>query len=69
VTVKVARLPGKELANNASGSGPRETLGLEMAPLSPDMRNQLDVPDGMGGVVVRDVRPGSPAYQAGLEAG
>ena len=70
VTVKVARLPGEELARNAPGnSGHREALGLALAPPSPDMRNLLDVPDGTRGVVVRDVRPGSPADQAGLEAG
>ena len=70
VTVKVARLPGGELASNAPGNSSRhEALGLALAPLSPDMRNQLDVPDGTHGVVVRDVRPGSPADQAGLEAG
>jgi serine protease Do len=33
------------------------------------MRNQLDVPDGTNGVVIRDVQPGSPADQAGLQAG
>ena len=37
--------------------------------LSPDLRNQLDVPDGTHGAVVRNVEPGSPADQAGLQAG
>ena len=44
-------------------------LGLALAPLTPDMRDQLDVPDGTRGAVVREVQPGSPADQAGLQAG
>ena len=47
----------------------RSSLGLALAPLSPDMRGQLDVPDGTRGAVVRGVEPGSPAEQAGLQPG
>jgi serine protease Do len=42
---------------------------VALAPLSPDLHSQLDVPDGTHGVVVREVAPGSPAEQAGLQAG
>jgi serine protease Do len=42
---------------------------VALAPLSPDMRNQLDVPDGTKGAVIREVQPGSPAEQAGLQSG
>lgn len=38
------------------------------AKLSPEMRNQLDVPDGTRGAVVREVQAGSPGDQAGLQA-
>jgi serine protease Do len=69
VTVKVGQLPGEQVASNQNQQNPRERLGLALAPLSPDMRNQLDVPDGTSGVVIRDVQPGSPADQAGLQAG
>jgi len=44
-------------------------LGLALAPLTPDTRDQLQVPEGMDGAVVRAVRPGSPAEQAGLQPG
>ena len=44
-------------------------LGLALAPLTPDMRDQLDVPDGTRGAVVREVQPGSPADQAGMQPG
>jgi serine protease Do len=69
VTVKVGQLPGEQVASNENPEHPRERLGLALAPLSPEMRNQLDVPDGTNGVVIRDVQPGSPADQAGLQAG
>jgi serine protease Do len=44
-------------------------LGLALAPLTPDTRDQLQVPDGQDGAVVRAVRAGSPAEEAGLRPG
>jgi serine protease Do len=69
ISVKVGQLPGEQMAKNDSPQQSREKLGLALAPLSPDMRNQLDVPDGTNGVVIREVQPGSPAEQAGLQSG
>ena len=71
VTVKVGQLPGEQTASNGqAGNGERHgQLGLALSPLSPDVRNQLDVPDGTQGAVVRQVRPGSPAEAAGLQPG
>jgi serine protease Do len=40
-----------------------------LAPLTPDLRNQLGVPDGTDGAVVAQVRPNSPADQAGIQQG
>jgi serine protease Do len=71
VTVKVGQLPSEQTAPN-NGNGESEhhgQIGLALAPLSPDMRSQLDVPDGTQGAVVRNVRPGSPAEAAGLQPG
>jgi serine protease Do len=45
------------------------TLGLALAPLTPDTRDQLQVPDGQDGAVIRSVRAGSPAEEAGLRPG
>ena len=42
---------------------------MALAPLSPDMRDQLDVPAGTKGAVVQRVQPGSPAEAAGLQPG
>jgi serine protease Do len=70
VTVKVGQLPGEQVASSDTQqpqSGAR--IGLALAPLSSDLRGQLDLPDGTSGAVVRNVEPGSPADQAGLQAG
>jgi serine protease Do len=69
VSVKVGQMPNEQVANNENAQPSHERIGLALAPLSPDLRNQLDVPDGTRGVVVRNVEPGSPADQAGLQAG
>jgi serine protease Do len=70
VTVKVATLPGEKLASAENGgAGSHAQIGLALAPLSPDMRGQLGVPDGTEGAVVRGVQPGSPAETAGLQPG
>jgi serine protease Do len=71
VTVKVGQMPNDQVASNSNDQGQesRGHIGLALAPLSPDLRNQLDVPDGTHGAVVRSVEPGSPADQAGLQPG
>jgi serine protease Do len=69
IDVKVGQLPNEQTAANGNGENNHPQIGLALAPLSPDLRNQLDVPDGTHGVVVRRVMPGSPADDAGLQAG
>jgi serine protease Do len=71
VTIKVGTLPNDQTAsnNNQGDTEHHAQVGLALAPLSPDMRDQLDVPDGTKGAVVRGVQPGSPAETAGLQAG
>ena len=44
-------------------------LGLALGPLTPDTRDQLQVPDGQEGALVRAVQAGSPAEEAGLRPG
>jgi serine protease Do len=70
VSVKVGQLPGEQVASSDTQQQQSQArIGLALAPLSPDLRGQLDLPDGTRGVVVRNVEPGSPADQAGLQAG
>jgi len=70
VTVKVGQMPNEQTASNDNqGERHHAELGLALAPLSPDIRSQLDVPDGTHGAVVQRVQPGSPAEGAGLQPG
>jgi serine protease Do len=69
VSVKVGQMPNERTASLENTEQSRERIGLALAPLSPELRGQLDVPEGTHGAVVRAVEPGSPADQAGLQAG
>ena len=56
----------------ASKAGPRRSMGanvgLELSPLTQEHRQELGL-DMPGGVLVENVRPGSPADQSGLQVG
>jgi serine protease Do len=70
VSVKVGTLPNEQVASNDNqGNEHRAQIGLALAPLSPDVRSQLNIPDGIKGAVVQNVQPGSPADTAGLQPG
>jgi len=60
-------------AEEANGSSPESThggkLGLAVADLTPENRQQANVPDQVHGVVVENVRPASPADEAGIQPG
>jgi serine protease Do len=57
-------------SNGAAGDGQNGgKLGLGMADLTPDVRQQLNLPDSVKGAAVQSVRPGSPAEEAGLQPG
>ena len=44
-------------------------LGVAMADLTADVRQQLNLPDNVKGAAIQSVRPGSPAEDAGLQPG
>ena len=44
-------------------------LGLSLAPLTPEMRDELGLEDDRGGALVTGVTPGSPAAEKGLRRG
>ena len=52
-----------------SGGNQGERLGITVAPLTPDIAAQLNLPRGTQGVVIQSVDPNGPAAQAGLQAG
>jgi len=70
ITVGEFHKSNTEEASNGGGSqGNSGKLGLALSDLTPDVRQQLNVPDQVKGAAIQDVRPGSPADDAGLTAG
>ncbi len=70
VTVGVYNPNGTQVAS-AEGSGAPQSgkLGLAVSDLTQDARQQLQVPESVHGAVVQNVRPASPAEDAGLAPG
>jgi serine protease Do len=61
-----------ETASNDGGDGASPQsgkLGLAVGNLTPDVRKQLQLPEQLHGVAVENVRPASPAEDAGLAPG
>jgi len=71
VAATVGEQPAEnQVANNAQGQHEGHVrLGVALAPVSPEAREQLDLPGDVRGAVVAQVQPGSPADQAGIQPG
>jgi serine protease Do len=71
VTVGQFHAAGTQVASNDDQSGDAKPgkLGLAVSDLTPDARQQFNVPAGVQGVAVETVRPASPADEAGLQPG
>jgi len=77
LSVAVATMPANPDAAFQQGSATqpatpapgKASLGLTLGPLTPDSRSQLNLPDGANGAVIVNVKPNSPADQAGIQAG
>ena len=70
IAVRVAEQPAEKTAMaHPDEPANHGQLGLALGPLTPDAREQLSVPDGTEGALIREVRPGSPAEEAGLRPG
>ncbi len=54
------------VAQNGNGKG---RWGIGLADLTPDVRQQIEAPETVKGAVIQNVRPGSPADNAGLRKG
>ena len=59
----------KEVAEASTSEHGHGRLGVAVADLTPDMRQQLQLPDRVKGVAVEQVNPGSPAEDAGIAQG
>ena len=55
--------------NDKEGSPQSGKLGLAVSDLTAEARQQINAPDQLHGVVVQNVRPASPAEEAGLQPG
>ena len=61
---------GTQVASASDDQGPQSgKLGLAVSDLTAQARQQLEVPSGVQGVAVENVRPASPADDAGLQPG
>jgi serine protease Do len=63
--------PATEVADNAGGQKQGNTgrLGIAVDDLDQDARQQLQIPGDVKGAAISQVRPGSPAEDAGLQPG
>src|SRR3954467_4088097 len=68
ITLEELKASGEHNAKPAEGQG-KMRWGLGLGDLTPDVREQLQVPSSVHGVVVQQVRPGSSADNAGLQQG
>ena len=56
-------------ADDGSGNAGGAHLGIQVQDLTPDLRNQLNLPSSVQGVIVAGVQPGGPADNAGIGRG
>ena len=69
VTVTIATLPDDRATAQQDVAPKEQQIGIALAPLSPEARNQLNLAEGIKGAVIAGVRPDSPAQVAGLREG
>jgi serine protease Do len=71
ITVPVTLEPmnGGSIQEASSGGNGKGRWGLGLADLTPELRQQIQAPKSVDGAVVENVRPGSPADNAGLQQG
>jgi serine protease Do len=70
VTLESINKKSEEASNTGSGSGHGKALwGVGLQNLTPDLRDQLQLPSDVKGAVITNVVPGSPADNAGLSRG
>ncbi len=69
VTVGQYHANGEEASNANEGANQKERIGVAVANLDDNARQQFNVPAQINGVVVQQVKPGSPADDAGIQPG
>ncbi|HEX8879804.1 MAG TPA: DegQ family serine endoprotease [Candidatus Acidoferrum sp.] len=70
LTIKLQELPTEQAENNnQTDDQQRASAGVEVANLTPDMAQRLNLPATTTGVVVKRVNPSSPLADSGLREG
>ncbi|MGC4106914.1 MAG: PDZ domain-containing protein [Thermomicrobiales bacterium] len=69
VTVAVAAMQNDRTAERAPDTQGEPRVGVALAPLTPEVRDQLQLPEHTTGAVIAQIQPGSPAEEAGLREG
>jgi len=69
VAVTLEELGGKNGSETAGSEHGKGRWGLNLADLTPEMREQLQASSSVHGAIVNDVVPGSPADNAGIGRG
>ena len=69
VTVGEFHKDSEVAENSEAGPAKGGRLGLAVANLTPDLRQQLNIPERVNGAAIESVRPASPADDAGLTPG
>jgi serine protease Do len=71
VNVKLDEAAGDKIArrDNESGTVDQASLGVSVAPLTPELASQYKLPRDTHGVIVQDVDPDGRAADAGIRAG
>ncbi|HTX76201.1 MAG TPA: Do family serine endopeptidase [Terracidiphilus sp.] len=69
LTVGQYNAKGEQAANEGGNGSQKGRIGVSVGNLDDNARQQFNVPDQVRGVVVQDVKPGSPADDAGIQPG
>lgn len=69
VTLESINKKSSETASNSGESHGKARWGVALENLNADLRDQLQLPSDVKGVVVTNVQPGSPADNAGISRG
>jgi serine protease Do len=69
IAVTLGALGGDKGTETAGGEHGKGRWGLSLADLTPDVRNEVQAQPSVHGAIVEDVKPGSPADNAGLQRG
>ena len=69
IDVTVAELKEQQLASAEGANAPGSNWGLTVQDLTPEIAHQIGVGSATKGVVIRGVKPDSPAQEAGLQPG